>query len=83
MSGRVRRKILSSALLAALALVLATQFELTASDAPSPENKYVAEGKRVLVCLRPEDITLGPANGQDFKSTPGNRLAATVTKITP
>jgi tungstate transport system substrate-binding protein len=35
MSGRVRRKISSSALLAALALVLATELELTASDAPS------------------------------------------------
>ena len=40
-------------------------------------------GERLLLCLRPEDITLSPPNGEDFRSSARNRLLAKVSKITP
>lgn len=40
-------------------------------------------GERVLLCLRPEDITLSPPSGEDFKSSARNRLLGKVIKITP
>jgi tungstate transport system ATP-binding protein len=40
-------------------------------------------GERVLLCLRPEDITLSPPGGEDFKSSARNRLFGNVVKITP
>ena len=39
-------------------------------------------GERVLLCLRPEDITLSPPGGEDLKSSARNRLSAKVIKIT-
>ena len=39
--------------------------------------------ERVILCLRPEDITLSPACGEDAKSSARNRLTARVAKITP
>jgi tungstate transport system ATP-binding protein len=39
-------------------------------------------GEQVLLCLRPEDITLN-APGEDFKSNAQNRLIAKLVKITP
>jgi tungstate transport system ATP-binding protein len=39
--------------------------------------------ERVILCLRPEDITLSPASGEDVKSSACNRLMANVAKITP
>ncbi|MGH7834149.1 MAG: ABC transporter ATP-binding protein [Candidatus Binatia bacterium] len=43
----------------------------------------VQPGERVLLCLRPEDITLSPAGGEDLKSSARNRLAGKVVKISP
>jgi len=40
-------------------------------------------GERVLLCLRPEDITLGLPGSEDLKSSARNRLAGRVAKITP
>jgi tungstate transport system ATP-binding protein len=40
-------------------------------------------GERVIVCLRPEDVTIGPVNGDGVKTSARNRLTATVTKINP
>ncbi len=40
-------------------------------------------GERVLLCLRPEDITLSPPGGEDLKSSARNRLLGKVIKITP
>lgn len=40
-------------------------------------------GERVLLCLRPEDITLSPPGGEDLKSSARNRLMGKVAKITP
>ncbi|MFQ5657089.1 MAG: ABC transporter ATP-binding protein [Candidatus Methylomirabilales bacterium] len=40
-------------------------------------------GERVLLCLRPEDITLSPPGGEDLKSSARNRLMGKVVKITP
>lgn len=40
-------------------------------------------GERVLLCLRPEDITLSPTSGEDFKSSARNRLSGKVIKISP
>jgi tungstate transport system ATP-binding protein len=40
-------------------------------------------GDRVLLCLRPEDITLSLPGGEDFKSSARNRLTVKVSKITP
>lgn len=40
-------------------------------------------GERVLLCLRPEDITLSLAGVEDFKSSARNRLRGSVVKITP
>ena len=39
-------------------------------------------GEHVLLCLRPEDITLS-APGEDFQSSAGNRLIAKLVKIIP
>jgi len=39
-------------------------------------------GEQVLLCLRPEDITLS-APGEDFQSSAGNRLIAKLMKIIP
>ncbi len=40
-------------------------------------------GEHVLLCLRPEDITLSPPGGEDLKSSARNRLLGKVIKITP
>jgi tungstate transport system ATP-binding protein len=40
-------------------------------------------GERVIVCLRPEDVTLGSPHGDGVKSSARNRLAARVAKINP
>ncbi len=40
-------------------------------------------GERLLLCLRPEDITLSPPSGEDFKSSARNRLLGKIIKITP
>lgn len=42
----------------------------------------VAAGDGVLVCIRPEDVTLGPP-GDGGPTSARNRLPATVTRITP
>jgi tungstate transport system ATP-binding protein len=39
--------------------------------------------EQVILCLRPEDITLSPASGEDVNSSSCNRLMARVAKITP
>lgn len=38
-------------------------------------------GERLLLCLRPEDITLSPPSGEDFKSSARNRLLGKIIKI--
>ncbi len=40
-------------------------------------------GEHVLLCLRPEDITLSLPGGEDLKSSARNRLTGKVIKITP
>lgn len=40
-------------------------------------------GERVILCLRPEDITLSPPGGEGLKSSARNRLMGKVVKITP
>ena len=40
-------------------------------------------GENVLLCLRPEDITLSLPGGEDLKSSARNRLSGKVVKITP
>jgi tungstate transport system ATP-binding protein len=40
-------------------------------------------GERVLLCLRPEDITLSPPGAEVLRSSARNRLAGTVVKVTP
>jgi tungstate transport system ATP-binding protein len=40
-------------------------------------------GERVLLCLRPEDITLSVPGGEDLKSSVRNRLAGKVVRIVP
>jgi tungstate transport system ATP-binding protein len=40
-------------------------------------------GERVLLCLRPEDITLSLPDKQDFKSSGRNQLIGKVVKMTP
>lgn len=40
-------------------------------------------GERVLLCLRPEDITLSPPGPENLKSGARNRLMSKVAKITP
>jgi tungstate transport system ATP-binding protein len=40
-------------------------------------------GERLLLCLRPEDITLSPPDGEDFRSSARNHLPARIVKITP
>ena len=40
-------------------------------------------GERVLLCLRPEEITLSPARADAVKTSARNRLAGRVAKITP
>jgi len=40
-------------------------------------------GERVLLCLRPEDITLSPREMKGLRSSARNRLAGTVVKVTP
>ena len=42
----------------------------------------VAAGDAVLVCVRPEDVTIGPP-GDGGKTSARNRLPATVKRITP
>ena len=40
-------------------------------------------GERVLLCLRPEDITLSQPGREDSKSSVRNRLMGKVLRITP
>ena len=40
-------------------------------------------GEHVLLCLRPEDITLSMPGGEDLKSSARNRLLGDVVKTTP
>ena len=40
-------------------------------------------GERVLLCLRPEDITLSPRETESLRSSARNRLAGAVVKVTP
>ncbi len=40
-------------------------------------------GERLLLCLRPEDITLSPPGSEDLKSSARNQLTGKVAKITP
>lgn len=40
-------------------------------------------GEHVLLCLRPEEITLSPPGEEDLRSSPRNRLVGKVVKITP
>jgi molybdopterin-binding protein len=40
-------------------------------------------GEKVLLCVRPEDITLSPPRVEDSKSSARNRLEGTVVKIIP
>ena len=40
-------------------------------------------GEHVLLCLRPEDITLSLPGGEDLKSSARNRLTGKVIKVTP
>jgi tungstate transport system ATP-binding protein len=40
-------------------------------------------GENVLLCLRPEDITLSLSGGEELKSSARNRLLCKVIKITP
>jgi tungstate transport system ATP-binding protein len=40
-------------------------------------------GERLILCLRPEDITLSLDRGQDSESSARNRLSAKVVKIAP
>ena len=42
----------------------------------------VAAGDAVLVCIRPEDVTIGPPADGGLTSA-RNRLPATVTRLTP
>jgi molybdopterin-binding protein len=69
MSGRVRRKILSSALLAALALVSATQLELTAGDA-----------RLVALVTRPSFVELGLRKGEDVLACFENTAAHVIRR---
>ncbi len=39
--------------------------------------------ERVVLCLRPEDITLSPVTGEDTRSSARNRIRAKVVKVTP
>ncbi|MFQ5656625.1 MAG: ABC transporter ATP-binding protein [Candidatus Methylomirabilales bacterium] len=41
------------------------------------------QAERVILCLRPEDITLCLPGGEDLKSSARNRLTCKVIKITP
>jgi len=40
-------------------------------------------GERVILCLRPDDITLSHVGGEELKSSARNRLIVQVAKITP
>ncbi|MGH7772936.1 MAG: ABC transporter ATP-binding protein [Candidatus Binatia bacterium] len=44
---------------------------------------HLQPGERVLLCLRPEDITLSLPGGEDLKSSARNRLMGKVVKVTP
>jgi len=42
-----------------------------------------SKGKRVAVCIRPEEVTLSPAGAAQVKSSVRNQIQGTITKIVP